>query len=110
MQRFYFPRVWKKAQILAFPKPGKVQTSPANYKPISFLSLLSKIFEKIIYTLINAHLHDNNIIINEQFGFKHSTVLQLLRVTEFFAMEINKKKNSAMILLDLKKAIRFCIA
>jgi len=52
------------------------------------------------------YLNIENIVIDEQFGFKrkHSTVAQLLRVTEHFAFEINKHRNSAMLLLDLKKA------
>lgn len=61
--------------------------------------------EKFIHVQLEYHLTDNNIIINEQFGFKprHSTVQQLLRITEHFTLEINKKRSSAMILLDLKK-------
>lgn len=39
LRNYYFPNIWKNALILAFPKPGKVQTSPANYKPISLLSI-----------------------------------------------------------------------
>lgn len=48
----------------------------------------------------------NNIIIKEQFGFKsnHSIILQLIRVIEHIADEHNKKRLSAMVLLDLNKA------
>lgn len=49
MKCFYFPKVWRKALILAFPKLGKSQSFPANYKPISLLSTLSKIYEKVIH-------------------------------------------------------------
>lgn len=103
---FYFPTQWKKAKVLAFPKPGKNPSSPANFRPISLLSVFSKIFEMVILLQINLHLHDNNIIINEQFGFRkqHSTVLQLLRVSEHIAFEINKNRSTGMVLLDLKKA------
>jgi len=92
--------------VLAFPKPDKSQTS--NYRPISLLSILSKVFEKVIHAQICLHLHTENIIVDEQFGFKrkHSIVAQLLRVTEHFAFEINieiKYRKSAMFLLDLKK-------
>jgi len=92
--------------VLAFPKPRKPQSSPASYRPISLLSVLSKIYEKIIHTQIMQHLETEKIIINEQFGFRprHSTVAQLMRITEFFALEINKKRHAAMILLDLQKA------
>jgi len=111
MQLGYFPKIWKTALVLAFPKPGKPQSSPASYRPISLLSVLSKIYEKIIhttyvYTQIMKHLETEKIIINEQFGFRprHSTVAQLMRITELFALEINKKRHAAMILLDLQKA------
>jgi len=80
MQLGYFLKMWKTALVLTFPKPGKVQTSPANYRPISLLSVLSKIYEKVINTQIMKHLESKNIIINKQFGFRprHSTVAQLL--------------------------------
>jgi len=106
MQLGYFPKIWKTALVLAFPKPGKPQTQPASYRPISLLSVLSKIYEKIIHTQIMKHLETEKIIINEQFGFRprHSTVAQLMRITELFALEINKKRHATMILLDLQKA------
>jgi len=106
MQLGYFPKSWKTALVLAFPKPGKSQTSPANYRPISLLSVLSKIYEKIIYSQLMQHLETNKIIINEQFGFRprHSTVSQLMRITQHFAIEMNQKRYSAMFLLDLQKA------
>jgi len=92
--------------VLAFPKPGKTQISPANYEPISLLSVCSKIYEKIINIQIMKHLESENVIINKQFGFRprHSMVAQLLHITEHFAFEMNKKKFAAMILLDLQKA------
>jgi len=73
--------------------------------PISLLSVLGKVFEKIIHTQICLYLNTENIVIDEQFGFKrkHSAVAQLLHVTEHFAFEINKHRNSAMLLLNLKK-------
>jgi len=116
MQLGYFPNIWKTALVLAFPKPGKPPTSPANYRPISLLSILSKIYEKLIHMRIMKYLEENNVIIDEQFGFRprHSTIAQLLRITECFALEINKKRFSAIVLLDLQKALtqfgikRFC--
>jgi len=105
MQLGYFPRAWKTALVLAFPKPGKKQTSPTSYRPISLLSVCSKVYEKILHKQIMNHLEQEKIIINEQFGFRprHSTVAQLLRITENIALEMNKKRYVAMILLDLQK-------
>lgn len=102
----YFPLTLRSATVLAFPKPGKACTNQANYRPISLLSVVSKIFEKILYAQILQHLNTHHIIISEQYGFRsgHLTVLQLLRASEYFSMEVNKRRNSAMVLLDLKKA------
>jgi hypothetical protein len=44
----YFPAQWKVAKIIILPKPGKDHTSPLNYRPISLLNSLGKLFEKII--------------------------------------------------------------
>jgi hypothetical protein len=42
----------------------------SNFRPISLLISFSKIFEKIIYTRIYAHLVLNKILANEQYGFR----------------------------------------
>ena len=76
----HFPDCWKDATILPIKKPNKSSTLPSSYRPISLLSLLGKLLEKIILSTIHKHLADNHIIINEQFGFQHnhSTIMQYL--------------------------------
>jgi len=54
---------------MAFPKSGKLASSPTNYGTISSLSIFSKIFEKVVHAQTCLHLTFENIIINEQFGF-----------------------------------------
>jgi hypothetical protein len=41
-----------------------------NYRPISLLTAFSKIFEKAMYSRLNHHLHTNNKLVPEQFGFR----------------------------------------
>jgi hypothetical protein len=105
-QLSYFPDQWKEAVVLPIPKPNKPHNMPQNYRPISLLNTLSKIAEKIILIRLNKHLSANNIIINEQFGFrsKHSTVQQLTRVVEYITLNFNLKLFTGMALLDIEKA------
>jgi hypothetical protein len=45
----------------------------SNYRPISLLTSVSEVFERIISSRLNQHFFDHNIIVSEQFGFRHQT-------------------------------------
>jgi len=100
----YFPTTWKTAMIHPIRKPNKDPSIPINYRPISLLPSLSKIFEKIILSRLKESLNEK--IINEQFGFreKHSTTHQLNRLTEHISANYNMKKSTGLLLLDVEKA------
>lgn len=102
----YFPNCWKLAITVPIRKPGKPADDVASYRPISLLSCLSKILERVILKRINAHLEETGLIPNFQFGFRpqHSTSHQLLRVTNQIRSGISHKKSTGMVLLDLKAA------
>lgn len=106
LQIGYFPEQWKKSKVIALPKPGKVANLATNLRPISLLSGLSKIFERIIFTRLNTHLSNNNIIPNEQFGFRRylSCTDALVRITEDFTHGLNMKKTTIGVALDIEKA------
>ena len=97
----YFPKDWKVAKIIPISK-GKQTKSPDDFRPISLLSCLGKCFEKIILSKLNDFELDNNIFIKQQCGFrsKHSTVHQILRITESISFGFNKNKSTGMVLLD----------
>jgi len=100
----YFPTAWKKAKIIMIKKSGKDNTDPKNYRPITFLSLVSKIFEKIIHFRRIKHLNATEAIPHYQFDFKpnHSTTQQLLRITEHISNGFEKKEHTAF--LDIANA------
>lgn len=102
----YFPKSWKTAVIIPIAKPNKDHTKVENYRPISLLPTLSKIFEKAILTRLNKFLALNNVIPNEQFGFRnnHSTAHQLLRLTDYIASNFQKSKHTLALFLDIEKA------
>ncbi|GFU83082.1 RNA-directed DNA polymerase from mobile element jockey [Trichonephila clavipes] len=106
LQFNYFPKEWKHAQITVLPKPQKDTKFAENYRPISLLSCLGKIYEKIILTRIIDHYDRNNIIPDFQHGFRKetSTQHQLLRVTNKIINGFNTKSYTVGIFLDVKKA------
>lgn len=100
----YFPKIWKNAKIIPLKKPGKDNTSPTNYRPVSLLPAIGKMFESIIYSrLLHA---TGQFLIQEQFGFRatHSTTQQLARVCEHISHHLNLKQSTGMFLLDIEKA------
>lgn len=102
----YFLDFWKIAQIISIKKPMKDYSLPTNYRLISILSILSKIFETIILNRIKHHLNTNNILIPEQFGFKtkHNTTLQPARVTDPILINRNNYKITSLLMLGIEKA------
>jgi hypothetical protein len=102
----YFPTQWKVAKLLMLPKPGKDLSSPLNYRPISLLNSLGKLFEKIILKRLNYQLREQNVIWDEQFGFKrgHSTTHALLRNVERITHGFNYRKATVILFLDIERA------
>ena len=78
----------------------------SNYRPISLLPAFSKVFEKVIYVRLYQHLANNNILIDEQFGFrpKSSTTAAAYNLINEVLDALNSKKLVGGIFCDLKKA------
>ena len=77
-----------------------------NYRPISILPALSKIFERAVYNCIFQFLTDNNILFHHQFGFRpgHSTSHALINLVNKIATAVDSNKYLAGVFLDLSKA------
>jgi retron-type reverse transcriptase len=82
------------------------KTKCANYRPISLLSNISKIFERIMYNRIEDFLDEYDIIYEYQFGFrkKHSTNHALLSIVESIRKDLDNKTFSCGVFVDLEKA------
>lgn len=103
----YFPRVWKNAVVLVLYKGGsKDQTLASSYRPISLLNTMSKALEAIFCEFFDEFLVKNGLYDKDQFGFrfKHSTVQQILRVTEHITLQFNQNRNTGAVFLDVAKA------
>ena len=78
-----FPDLLKLAKVIPIHKKDS-KLDYKNYRPISLLSVLSKIYEKVLYKRIYGFLSSNNLFYEKQYGFrsKHSTNHALISVTE----------------------------
>ena len=90
--------------IPVYKKGEKYQV--CNYRPISLLTSLSKLLEKIVYTRLLEFLNIHDIISNSQFGFrqKHSTSHAILTLIEKVTKAIDKFQHTVGVFLDLSKA------
>ena len=77
-----------------------------NYRPISVLPVFSKILEKIMYKRLITYLENNNILSDKQYGFRerHSTYMALVELVDKVTEELDNKKFSVGIFVDLSKA------
>ena len=64
-----FPDELKISKVVPVYKKGD-KTDRSNYRPISVLPALSKIYERVMYNRIFKHLIDNNLFDNQQHGFR----------------------------------------
>ena len=83
------------------------KTNLTHYRPISLLSVLSKLLEKHVHVQLNDYLEKKHLLIHPfQSGYrcKHSCNTALVRLTHYWLTAMNRSEMSGVIFLDLKKA------
>ena len=97
-----FPNLLKTAQVCPIYKKSD-KTKCVNYRPISLLSNISKIFERIMYNRLESYLETNNILYHHQFGFRkgYSTEHALMSITEQINSNFRKNCFSCGVFVDL---------
>ena len=68
------PTLWKYAKVIPIHKAGDV-SQPCNFRPISILSVVSKLAEKLVSTQLMTYLTDNHVLSPSQYAYRpnHST-------------------------------------
>ena len=89
-----------------FLKRGCDKTGPSNYRPISIVSAVAKVFEKCINQHIVEYLEISKIISARQYGFResHSTTDLLTYVTNKWNLTVEQYGEAFAIALDISKA------
>ena len=101
-----FPSALKIVKVIPVFKNKGSDQDVNNYRPISLLSNIDKIFEKLVYSHLFSFLDLHNILSNRQFGFrkKYSTKLALISLTEEIRRTLNSGKFCCGVFIDLQKA------
>ena len=100
-----FPDLLKVARVNPLHKKGS-KLDHLNYRPISLLSIFSKIYEKLIYSRVYSYLIRKNLIYEKQFGFRmnHSTNHAIISLTENIRKLLDHGHYVCGIFIDLEKA------
>ena len=99
------PNSLKRALVVPIHKTSDV-TLVTNYRPISLLPPISKVFEKCIHVRLIKFLSKFSLLSINQFGFREglSTQDAIIKLTEAIYSAINDRKFSCAIFVDFKKA------
>ena len=96
MKDGYFPNELKIAKVIPLYKHKGSINDICNYRPISMLSVFSKIFEKLIHKEMMSFLNANSILSDSQFGFraKHSTAHALINAISHLQLAMDSGKSA----------------
>ena len=101
-----FPDCWKASSVVpVFKNLGKRSTAK-NYRPVSLLSVVSKVFEKLVNNMIVDHLEKCGPFSDFQYGFRspRSTADLLTVASDRIARAFNRSEATRAVTLDISKA------
>jgi len=101
----YFPDLLKVARVVVVYKSG-ARNEAGNYRPISVLSVFSKIFESLLYSELYSYIEDNRLLSTFQYGFRrgYSTEQALLKIKENILYSFEKGQYTIGLFFDIRKA------
>ena len=104
LRRLKIPKIWKRALVVAIPKPAKPVGDPKSYRLISLLCVPYKILERLIYARVEPLI--DPLLPKEQDGFRRgkSTVDQVVLLTQNIEDSFEAKKKAGSVFIDLTAA------
>ena len=100
-----FPDSWKVARVTPIYKDGD-RTAKSNYHPLSVLTVISRLFEKLVFDQLYQYMKENGLFSGDQSGFLRlfSTVTCLLKNTDDWYSGLDLGQFVGLVFVDLKKA------
>ena len=101
-----FPTIWKKGKICPISKRPKPTPNPRDYRPISLLSVVGKLYESILVFPLRHLLLANGAISSYQSGFlpARNCEEQIIRIVEDVLYQFECRSAVTAIFLDISKA------
>ena len=101
-----FPSAWKEALVRPILKKNGLDTVFKNYRPVSYLSFISKVTERAVFLQIDNHMKKHDLYPSLQSAYRkdHGTETALLKVTNDILMEMNSQHAVLLVSLDLSAA------
>lgn len=102
----YFPILWKSAIVIFFHKTSKNPLQPRSYRPICLLSMVGKLYERVIKQRLNYQLETNNLLHANQYGFrKLRNTTQLLNIIKTnIKQQLKEYRYCTLISFDIQGA------
>jgi len=99
---------WKIAHITLISKVHS--PSYSEYRPISVLPVLSKLFQKVLYHRVYSYLTEHNLIDRRQYSFRenHSIELAITTIYDELLRNFDNKLITCSLFLDLSEAFDYC--
>ena len=106
IQLGYIPTAWKLATLGMLLKPDQLPSLTTSYRPISLISSIMKLFERVIEQRLRSHLEHIGFINKHQSGFRKakSTDDHLFRLSQFIMESFNRGEHVVAAFLDVEKA------
>ena len=106
-----FPACWKVSSVVPVFKNIRERSTVKNYRPVSLLSVVSRVFEKLANNGIVDHLEKCGLFSGLQYGFRssRSTADLLTVVSDRIARALNRSGATRSVALDISKTFdRVC--
>jgi len=100
-----FPTEWIKAKLIPIIKPGKERSyEVSKYRPISLLNIGGKVLEKLMINRINRHIHTNEYINKNQYGFRPqtSTIDAVMALKDYIEEGFRSGEITVLVSLDVE--------
>jgi len=100
------PSIWKEAEIIPIPKKGKEKKNPLSYRPISLLSNVGKIMERMVNRRLIYLLESKDILAPSQTGYRkyRNTEDQLALLVQDIENSFQEKQKTLAVFFDLSRA------